>query len=251
MKRAPPVAPDQLASDARELAAETDSTYLRAQLRGLETVARKLAGEEISYGDEVEGCYGIPLRRVPEEHFEAAHRVLDEALPPGGSLTDRNRRWEEGDAIPEDRLEDVLLTIGEVLRQLTRGLVGLPDGETFELELVRDKHWYAFNDYRGGLRSKVIVNTDLPINAPAVVALLAHEVYPGHHTERSWKEQLLYVDRGQLEESVLPYGTPQSVITEGIAQIAIDLVFRRHGTQLADAFRRLGLAYDPELARRV
>lgn len=238
-----------LALDARELADETDSAYLRAQLRGLETVARKLAGEEIAYAEEVEACYAIPLRRIPEEEFEEAHRALDELLPPGGTLAERHQRYVEGDPIPPDRLGDAFRAVGDALQELTRELVGLPGGETWELELVGDKHWYAFNDYRGGLHSRVEVNTDLPISAAAVVALTAHELYPGHHTERTWKDQLL-VGSGHLEETVLPYGTPQSVITEGIAELAMDIVIGEHGELVADVFRELGLAYDAELAWR-
>jgi hypothetical protein len=251
LEREPLREPKRLASDARGLSDEADSAYLRAQLRGLETVACKLAGDEISYAEEVEACYAIPLQRVPEERFEAAHRALDEVLPPGGTLAERHQRWTEGDPIADDRLEDVLRTVGEALREMTRNLVGLPDGETFELELVNDKHWYAFNDYRGGLRSRVAVNADLRTNPTSVVALVAHELYPGHHTERTWKEQLLYLGHGQLEESVLPYGTPQSVITEGIAEIAMDLVFNEHGALVADAFHDCGITYDADLARRV
>jgi hypothetical protein len=251
VEREPLREPERLASDARELMDEAESAYLRAQLRGLETVARKLAGEQISYADEVEACYATPLQRVAEERFEAAHRTLDDVLPPGGTLAERHQRWSEGDPIAADELEHVLRTVGERLRELTRELFGLPDGEAFELELVSDRHWYAFNDYRGGLRSRVAVNTDLPINATSVVALVAHELYPGHHTERTWKEQLLYVGRGQLEESVLPYGTPQSVITEGIAQVAMDIVFHEHAAFVVDAFRECGIAYDPDVVRRV
>jgi hypothetical protein len=114
---------------------------------------------------------------------------------------------------------------------------------------VNEKHWYAFNDYRGGLQSRVEVNIDLPINAASVVALLAHELYPGHHTERTWKEVLL-VRRGHLEETLLPYGTPQCVITEGIAQLAMDIVIGEHGALVADAFQEVGIAYDADLAWR-
>jgi hypothetical protein len=242
--------PEALAAAARTLAEETDSTYLKAQLRGLEVVARKLAGEEISYDDEVEGCYGVRPRRIPEERFEEAHRALDEVLPPGGTLAERYQRWEDGEPVPPDRLEDVLRSIGDLFRDRTRELFGLPEGETFELELVTGKHWDAFNDYRGGLRSRVEVNTDLPVGAGAVVALMAHELYPGHHTERTWKEQLLY-GRGRLEESILVYGTPQSVITEGIAVLAVDLVVEQHGEVIAAALNEWGITYDAETARRV
>jgi hypothetical protein len=115
---------------------------------------------------------------------------------------------------------------------------------------VNGKHWYAFNDYRGGLRSRVQVNTDLPVSAGSVVALIAHELYPGHHTERTWKEQLLY-DRGQLEESILVYGTPQSVITEGIAVLAVDLAVEQLGEVIAGALDEWRIPYDPDTARRV
>jgi hypothetical protein len=243
--------PARLAADARSLAEKSDSAYLEAQLRGLETVARKLAGEEISYADEVERCYGRRPRRVPEERFEQAHRELDALLPADGTLAERYRRWEDGDPVPADKLESVLRTLGERLRETTRERFGLPDGESFELELVNDKHWYAFNDYRGDLRSRVEVNTDLPMSANSVVATIAHELYPGHHTERTWKEQLLYAGRGQLEESVLVYGTPQSVITEGIAVNAVDMVVEEHGGLVAEALGESGVAYDPETAQRV
>jgi hypothetical protein len=241
----------RLAADAQSLAEETDSAWLTAQLRGLEIVARKLAGEEIPYVDEVEGCYGTRPERVPEARFEEAHQALDELLPPGGTLAERYQRWDDGDPVPRDKLEPVLRTLGERLRERTRELFGLPDGETYELELVSNKHWEGFNDYRGELRSRVEVNTDLPISPRSAVALVAHELYPGHHTERVWKERLLYAGRGRLEESVLVYGTPQSVITEGIATLAVGLVVDEHGDLVADALRECGVAYDPDLARRI
>jgi hypothetical protein len=246
-----PREPERLVEDARSLSEETDSAYLKAQLRGLEIVARKLAGEEIPYVDEVEGCYGTRPERVPETRFEEAHQVLGELLPPGGTLAERYQRWDDGDPVPRDELEAVLRTLGERLRETTRELFGLPEGETYELELVSDKHWEGFNDYRGGLRSRVEVNTDLPINSRSVVALVAHELYPGHHTERVWKEHLLYAGRGQLEESVLVYGTPQSVITEGIATLAVALVVDEHGALVAETLRECGVAYDHDLAPRI
>jgi hypothetical protein len=240
-----------LAEDARALGAETDSAYLRGQLRGLEVVARKLAGEDLDYAEEVEACYGKPPERVSEERFEEAHRALDELLPSGGTLAERFRRWEDGDPIPADRLEAVLRAVAEALRERTRDRFALPDGEDFELELVTGEHWYAYNRYLGGLKSKVEVNTDLPINAGAVIALMAHEIYPGHHTERVLKEERLYLGERRLEESVLPYGTPQSVITEGIAVLAVDIAVEEHGALLAEVFGECGVDYDPELAREV
>lgn len=243
--------PAELVADARQLVDEVDSPYLRRQLVGLETLARKLAGEAIPYAEEVERCYGIRPQRVPEERFEEAHRALDEVLPPDGTLAERFQRWREGDVVPADKLEAVLGSLNARLRERTQELLGLPEGESTEIELVTDKHWSAYNDYLGGLRSRVEVNTDVALNASNVANLVAHELYPGHHTERAWKEQLLYVERGQLEEAIVMYGTPQSVIGEGLAELAIEIVVADHDEFAAEVLGEWGMSYDADTERRI
>jgi hypothetical protein len=243
--------PSELVADARQLIDEVDSSYLRGQLVGLETLARKLAGEEIPYADEVERSYAIRPKRVPEERFEEAHRALDEALPPDGTLAERYQRWREGDVVPADKVEGVLENLNARLREKTRELLGLPAGETTEIELVTGKHWSAYNYYLGGLKSRVAVNTDVALNASVVATLVAHELYPGHHTENAWKEQLLYVDGGRLEASVIMYGTPQSVIAEGIAELAIETVVDDEDAFVAEVLGEWGMGYDAEAGRRI
>jgi hypothetical protein len=87
--------PAALVADAATLLDSTDG-WLRDQVVGLETVARKLAGEEIPYADEVERCYGVRPQRVPETEFEVAHRELDRILPGDGALAARYQAWREG-----------------------------------------------------------------------------------------------------------------------------------------------------------
>src|SRR5688572_6604775 len=63
----PVIAPAKLADDARRLLADVEAGdleptrrhFLAAQVRGLHTTARKLAGEPITYSDEVETSYGV------------------------------------------------------------------------------------------------------------------------------------------------------------------------------------------------
>jgi hypothetical protein len=243
--------PSELVADARQLIDEADSSYLRGQLVGLETLARKLAGEQIPYADEVERSYAIRPKRVPEDRFEAAHRVLDEALPPDGTLAERYQHWREGDVVRADKVAGVLETLNARLREKTQELLGLPAGETTEIELVTGKHWSAYNYYLGGLKSRVAVNTDVALNASIVAILVAHELYPGHHTENAWKEQLLYVEGGRLDAAVIMYGTPQSVIAEGIAELAIDMVVDDHDAFVAEVLGEWGMAYDAEAGRRI
>lgn len=243
--------PAELVADAEALLDENDDTYLEAQLVGLETVARKLAGEEIPFADEVERCYGIRPQRVPEERFEAAHRELDEALPPGGSLAERYQRWREGDAVPVDRLPAVLQALTGRLRGLTARRFGLPERETARLDFVTDEPWAAYNYYLGGLTSRVAVNTDVSLNASFVAELMAHELYPGHHTEHAWKEAVLYRGQGLLEESALMIGAPQSLIAEGIAGMAIDMVVEDHDGFAEEVLGGLGIDYDADAGRRI
>ena len=106
--------PAALAEDAARLRDSLDGLeedrrkWLEAQLVGLETAARKLAGAEISFEEEVELYYGVPPHRTPESEFEAAHKAIDALLPGNGSLEERYRVWREDDAIPADRLAEVV-----------------------------------------------------------------------------------------------------------------------------------------------
>nr|MDP9490659.1 DUF885 domain-containing protein [Actinomycetota bacterium] len=195
-----PREPRALVEDAERLISELDddsldeqrSRWLRSQLVGLETAARKLAGEEIAYGDEVERCYGVRPSLMPEAELQMAHRALDDAMPGDGSLAERYQAWREDDPVPDERLQKVLESIIEDLRSRTADLLGLPPGESYRIELVADEPWAAYNYYEGGLRSRIAVNADVPMATNFVTELMAHELYPGHQTEHSWNERLLY-----------------------------------------------------------
>jgi hypothetical protein len=240
--------PAALVEDGTRLLESTEG-WLRAQVVGLETVARKLAGEEIPYSDEVERCYGVRPQRVPESEFEAAHRELDVLLPGEGDLAARYQAWREGDPLPREQLAPALEALTEELRRRTRDLLGLPDGEAGELDYVTDEPWAAYNYYLGGLRSRVAVNTDVDMNAGYIGYLMAHELYPGHHTEHASKEHRLVREQGRLEESILMVGAPQSLIAEGIAQLGAEILLDDLDRFTAETLGPLGIEYDAELGR--
>jgi hypothetical protein len=226
--------------------------WLGAQLLGLETVARRLAGEDIHFAEEVERCYGIRPQRVPEAVFEAAHRELDELLPGDGSLAERWQAWQEGDTLAPDQLEPFATGLADDLRGRTADMFGLPAGESVRFEVVRGEPWAGFNYYEGGLHSRIAINADVPLAAGRAVHLVAHETYPGHHTEHVWKEQLLVRERGQIEESLLMIGTPQALISEGIAETGWDVLLGDEVERVgAEHLARIGVSYDAELALAV
>jgi len=245
-------APSKLAGDAAELRESTDDRWLQAQLVGLETVAGRLGGEQISFEDEVERCYGVRPTRAPEDHFEAAHRELDEVLPGTGSLAERYQAWREDNVVPPDGLGELFAGLVSDLRARTERAFGLPEGESVELEYVSGEPWSAFNYYLGGLSSRIAINTDIAMTPDFVAELAAHEAYPGHHTEHVTKEQTLVRDQGRLEESIFLIGTPQALVAEGIASLGPEILLADEEERLtAEHVDPIGIEYDPELSRLV
>lgn len=197
--------------------------WLRFQVVGLMTTAEKLSGASIDYVAEVERCYGVLPRRVSRDEIDNAISSLDRVIPGVGDLRTRLSAYRESFAVPPDKLEGILGDLTEVLRDRTNKLFGLPDGESLTFEVVTSKPWSGFNYYLGGLRSKVAINADLPILSTSLAHLVAHEAYPGHHTEHSRKEVALVRKRHQLEESIFLVGTPQCLIAEGLADFGLEI----------------------------
>ncbi len=235
-----------------ESGSERRRRWLRAQTVGLLTTARRLAGEPIGYEEEVELCYGVRPRAVPDEELAAAHRRLEEAVPGSGPVGERLIAWRESHAVPADRLPGAIDSLAEDLRERTQRLFGLPEGEHIEFELVTDKPWSGFNTYLGGLRSRVSVNIDLPVLSTSLAHLVAHEAYPGHHTEHCRKEVGLVRRRQWLEETIFLVGTPQCLIAEGLADLGLEVVLGpRPEPVVADHLRPLGIRYDAEVVAAV
>jgi hypothetical protein len=258
----PIVAPARLAEDAGLLLTALDGgagglddgrrRWLRAQALGLATSARKLRGDDIGYLDEVEASYGVRPRWIDEERFSAAHEGLDAVLPGDGPLHERHVAWRESHAVSVDVLPAVLADLADDFRERTGRLFGLPDGEHVDLELVTDKPWSGFNHYLGGLRSRVELNVDLPVLSLSLGPLVAHEAYPGHHTEHVRKEAGLVRRRQWWEESIFLVGTPQCLLAEGLADLGLEVLLgERPESALAEHLRPHGLRFDPEVVAAV
>ena len=254
---APPEVPAVLANRARQLLADlavdrdleaARRTWLAAQVRGLHTTARKLAGEHIGYLDEIDQCYGVRVDLVPEDVLSEAHKRIDQVLPGTGDLADRYVAWREKQTVPPDLLDRAVRSLAEDFRERTARAFGLPEGERVEFEFVTAKPWSGFNYYLGGLQSRVAINTDLPVLSTQVGPLVAHEAYPGHHTERSRKEVGLVRRRQQLEETIFLVGTPQCLLAEGLADLGLEVIAgRRPEPVIAEHLAPLGVPYDADL----
>jgi hypothetical protein len=252
VEAAPPVEARTLVSDAEALIDELEDGWLRDQVIGLRTYAGVLAGESGSYADEVEGCYGVRPTDTDESVFTAAHERLEELLPGDGPLAERYERWRNSILVASEQVERTVAAVIEEARAWTRGVVDLPDGEGVALEIVRGEPWLAYNYYLGDLRSHIAVNVDLPMSAMDLLHLTIHETYPGHHAERCCKEHLLVRGRGLLEETLVLVPTPQSLVSEGIAELASSLLLEGDGgAAVAEVIHNAGIELDLALALAV
>ena len=254
--------PARLAADARALLADLDAgesdldahrrRWIHGQVRGLLVTARRFAGDSIGFEDEVEECYGVRPTRVSEDELAAAHRRIDAVLPGSGPLGERLVAWREAQAVPVDKLRPAISSLADDFRERTQGLFGLPDGEHIDFDLVTNEPWSGFNYYLGDLHSRVVINTDLPVLSTSLGHLVAHEAYPGHHTEHSRKEVGLVRRRGQAEETIFLVGTPQCLLAEGLADLGLEVIVPadQHET-VASHLRPLGIRYDAEVASAV
>lgn len=242
-----------LLGDVTRVGLEDDRVeWLLGQLRGIECVAAGLTGDDITWSDRVERCFGVRPRHVDEELFRSSHERLDEVLPGAGDLSSRYNAWLEAVIVPNETLPRVLEALSVELKRRTGDLVELPAGERVDYETVTGEPWQAFNDYRGDLASLVQVNLDMPRTIVDVVTIVAHEAYPGHHTERACKEQLVYRDRSRLELSVMVSSAPESVIAEGIATNALEEVLGDDGFgSLLEVVGDLGFPIDPAVAEGI
>jgi hypothetical protein len=250
----------QLADQARTLRKELESSglaaervdYLRGQLTGLECSARKMAGEPVGFVDEVAAYFQVDVVLGDEAEYAAAHAELDRLLPGAGSLAERYAAHRRREECPPQRLEAAVHALSSALRDRVRGQYGLPEVETVRYEVVTDQPWSGFNYYEGDFRSRVAINADLPHRLSSLPHLVAHESYPGHHTEHCRKERGLVGRASRVEHTVFLVNTPECLMAEGLADLGIAAsVGEGWGPWAAEILGDLGLRFDGHLAERV
>jgi len=254
----PPPDPADLARQATRLIAELPGAegldgqradYIAAHLRALASAGRKFAGEDIGFVQEVHDYFDVDISKGDPDKYREAHRKLDEALGGTGDLAERMQSYRSGEEIPPERLEECIHAFSSALRDKVRADFPLPDAETINYEIVTDKPWSGFNYYEGDYRSTVAVNADLKQQMSGLPRLVAHESYPGHHTEHCRKEFGLVAGKNQTEQTIFLVNTPQCLMAEGLADLALYAAIGPDWGQWAtEIYADLGLRFDGERA---
>ncbi|KAA0080627.1 DUF885 domain-containing protein [Mycolicibacterium sp. P9-64] len=252
--------PVDLARTAERLLAEVPGSgleqqradYLCAHLKALACAGRKFAGQDVGFVEEVRDYFDVDIVKGDPERYREAHRKLDDALGGSGPLAERMQAHRESEEIPPERLEECIHAFSSALRDRVRAEYPLPDSETIVYEVVTDKPWSGFNYYEGNYRSTVAVNADLKQQMSNLPRLVAHESYPGHHTEHCRKEQGLVAGLNQAEQTIFLVNTPQCLMAEGLADLALHAVIGpQWGAWAAEIYADLGLRFDGERAEAI
>lgn len=256
----PAPAPAELVRQAERLAAALPgcglpaarADFIGAHLRALACAGRKFGGEPVAFVDEVSSYFDVQIGKGQQDRYRQAHARLAEILDGGGSLAERMVAYRRADEIPPARLRECIEAFSSALRDRVRAEYPLPDGETVHYEVVTDKPWSGFNYYLGDYQSRVAVNADLKQQMSNLPRLVAHESYPGHHTEHCRKEAGLVARDGQAEQTIFLVNTPQCLMAEGLADLALHAVVGQGwGRWAAEIYADLGLRFDGERAEAV
>ncbi|HYZ37761.1 MAG TPA: DUF885 domain-containing protein [Pseudonocardiaceae bacterium] len=249
--------PAVLARRARELRAELPASglpeprarFLAAHLTALECSGRVLAGQQVGFVAEVQAYFDVVIQPGDPEAYHQAHGQIDRLLPGSEPLTDRLAAYRARDEVPPQRLEAAVEALSSALRDRVRVEYGLPPEETVQYEVVTDKPWSGFNYYLGNFRSRVAINADLGHRMGQLPHMVAHESYPGHHTEHCRKEAGLVRRQQQAEHTIFLVNTPQCLMAEGLADLGLPAaVGPGWGPWAAAILADLGLRMDGELA---
>jgi hypothetical protein len=252
--------PAVLARRAAELRAELAAAglpesrvrFLAAHLTALECSGRVLAGEQVGFVAEVAAYFDVVIEPGDPEDYHEAHAQIDRLLPGSEPLADRLAAYRARDEVQPQRLEAAVQALSSALRDRVRAEFGLPPEEVVQYEVVTDKPWSGFNYYLGDFHSRVAINADLGHRMGQLPHLVAHESYPGHHTEHCRKEAGLVRSQRQAEHTIFLVNTPQCLMAEGLADLGLPAaVGPGWGPWAAEILGDLGLRMDGELAERL
>ena len=226
------------------------SAYLDGQLAGLQMTARVLDGQPVGLTDRAQAFFQVTPTAGDPDDYARAHAALDDVLPGHGPLVQRYAAYRHATALPVGLLPAAVRQWSALLQDAARNAVALPATEHVTYRVVTGHPWAGFNYYHGLFRSTVSVNADLPVGCGSLPALIAHESYPGHHTDRCRKQQLM---TGCPEHQVWLVNTPENLVAEGAADLALAGagIAPGWGAVATDLYAGLGIAYDGDLGEAV
>ena len=233
--------PKKLLLDAKTLLKQLGSQgydkertrYLEKMLIAMRTSIELLTGIEISIKDQFLKLYDVDLQPVNEAELD---NLKEEFIKAYGGFEDLGARMNTlrvSRAVPETKAYELFKKALELVKKRTEVLFGdfLPRKEKILIELVKNSttydkiKWNYYNWYLGNFTSRIEMNPGFSVYWTGLLSSAAHEGYPGHHTQFVMNEKKLYRELNQFEHSILLFHSPKLIISEGIADLALSVLF--------------------------
>ncbi|MHA1460095.1 MAG: hypothetical protein ACTSO8_01335 [Promethearchaeota archaeon] len=206
--------------------------YLEKMIIAMRTSIELLQGKEIAIEDQFLKLYDVALKPANESELKNLKREYEEAYGWSGSLEERIKQLRIKRSVPEEKVFEYFIRALQITKKRTKELFLnlLPENEQILLDLTQEKEsdkikWACYEWYLGNYNSRIEVNPKFNMYWTALLTYSAHEGYPGHHTEFSIKEKILYRELNQFEHSIFLLNSPKLIISEGIADLAINIIF--------------------------
>ncbi len=206
--------------------------YLEKMLTAMRTSIEILNGVEIPFKEQFLRLYDVALQPANESELDNLKEEFNAAYKGSGSLEERMKDLRVQRTIPKGKVFGLFKKALNITRERTKEVFVdlLPESEHINIELVKNNNnnkikWTYYNWYLGNFRSRIEVNPNYNMYWTLFLSAAAHEGYPGHHTEFIVKEQRLYRDLSQFEHSILLLNSPKLIISEGIAEVAANMLF--------------------------
>ena len=206
--------------------------YLEKMLTAMRTSIEILNGVEIPFKEQFLRLYDVALQPANESELESLKEEFNAAYRGSGSLEERMKDLRVRRTISKGKVFELFKKALNITRERTKEVFAdlLHESEHINIELVKNNNnnkikWTYYNWYMGNFRSRIDVNPNYNMYWTSFLSAAAHEGYPGHHTEFVVKEQRLYRELNQFEHSILLLNSPKLIISEGIANIAVNMLF--------------------------
>ena len=206
--------------------------YIEKTILAMRTSIEILNGIDIPIQDQFLKFYDVPLQPVNEAELVNLKEEISEVYGGSGSLEQRMNKLRVRRTVPGVKVFNLFKKALSIVKVRTRELFVdlLPRNESININLLKkinkdDVKWVYYNWYLGNYRSRIDVNPNFNMYWTTLLPAAAHEGYPGHHTEFSVKEQLLYHDLNQFEHSILLLNSPKLFISESIAELATNMLY--------------------------
>jgi hypothetical protein len=231
-------APNTLLNDSNDLIKQLRAQgynkererYIEKLLVAMKTSIEILIGSEISIKDQFIKLYDVDLQPAKEAELYNLKEEYEDAYKGSGSLEERMNKLRITRKVPVSKVFKFFKKAVDITEKQTKELFIdlLPKDERVIIDVVNSSENVkrsCYNWYMGKYISRIEVNPNYQMYWTVFLSFSSHEAYPGHHTEFVVKEERLYRELNQFEHSLLILHSPKLVISEGIANKAISILF--------------------------